>query len=67
MDNVFPLYPVLERRRHKYNFRLHSESIAQNRSMSNKPHLSLSSRKKRRVCAYAQIPAFYVHRTGLSI
>ena len=36
MDDVLPRYPVLERRRHKYNFRLHSESIAQNSSMINK-------------------------------
>jgi hypothetical protein len=28
IDNVFPRYPMLERRRHKYNFRLHKASVA---------------------------------------
>ena len=36
MDNVIPRYPMLERRRHKYNFRLHAFSIAQNRAINNK-------------------------------
>jgi len=36
MDNVFSLYPMLERRRRKYNFRLHAFSIAQNREIHNR-------------------------------
>jgi len=28
MDNVIPRYPMLERRRHKYNFQLHKVNIA---------------------------------------
>jgi hypothetical protein len=37
MDNVFPFYPMLERRRHKYYFRLHAFSLAQNGAINNTP------------------------------
>jgi len=36
VDDVFPRYPMLERRRSKYKFRLHAYSIAQKRAGSNK-------------------------------
>jgi len=35
MDDIIPLYPMLERRRHKYNFRLHTFTVAQKRSINN--------------------------------
>jgi len=36
MDNVFPRYLMFERRRHKYNFRLHAFSIAQKGVINNR-------------------------------
>jgi hypothetical protein len=37
VKNVLPLHPMLERRRHKYNFRLHALNLAQNGEKSKHP------------------------------
>jgi len=36
MDNVIPRFPMLERRRYKYNFRPHMFSVTQNWIINNK-------------------------------
>jgi len=42
MDNVFPRFPMLERRRHKYNFRLHKVNVTWKKDKNNlgKPDLA---------------------------